>query len=499
MTEPITLPSASPQVTRVSRRWNHYLLLGLVINTVIWSLALIYLRVARPSYVSEWALILPGAGQGVNVSFPNIGQASSSTTSPFGSYSAADPRANYRYIAGSEEVLAAAAASLKMTPEAFDQPRIKLLDNTTIMQFQIKGHTPAEAQKKSYALYDALIQRLNALRVQEVIDRDLGTQASLHAAQAKLKVAQQRLSQFKVSSGLSSSDQVGNLSTNIEQLRRLRVELVAQKQQTEDRLRQLSTTLGLTPQQAAAAFILKSDERFQLSLKDYSTASATLAVLLSKWGPNHPQVVKERAKQQSAQQALLGRSRTLLGYPLSQKALDDLQLNTTDVGSAQESLFRDLVTLRADQRGLAAQVASLDQQIAQLEAQFRSLSAKEFVMDNLKRDVQISETVFASTLAQLDLGKSDIFAAYPLVQLLAVPSLPTEPASPKTLFVLVGAGFSSVLVTGGLVSLWWRRRHLSTLPPISQPLLVSQNEILGKALPPPPPQMSIQSFQLLKP
>jgi uncharacterized protein involved in exopolysaccharide biosynthesis len=338
-----------------------------------------------------------------------------------------------------------------------------LPDNTTILQFQIKGRTAQQAQQNSYALYRALLQKLKQLRAEEIVRRDEGTQATLKSAQTKLKAAQNHLSQYKARSGFSSQSQLSDLSSNIEQLRRQRAEAIAQQQLTTQRLQQLSSSLGLTPQQAANAFVLQSDQRFQLNLKDYSEASTTLEILRSKWGENHPQVIKERSKQQAAQMALMERSRSLTGETVDLRNLEFLQLRGSDQGSGREGLFRDLVTVRAEQQGLRAQIQALEQQLTQLETRFASLAERESVLDTLKRDVQVAEAVFASTVAKLDLGKSDMFTAYPLVQLVAEPSLPDEPASPKTTLILLGSGLSSLFVTIGLVLLWQRNRQFTVV------------------------------------
>jgi uncharacterized protein involved in exopolysaccharide biosynthesis len=56
-----------------------------------------------------------------------------------------------------------------------------------------------------------------------------------------------------------------------------------------------------------------------------------------------------------------------------------------------------------------------------------------------------------------------MFTAYPLVQLVAEPSLPDEPASPKTTLILLGSGLSSLFVTIGLVLLWQRNRQFTVV------------------------------------
>jgi uncharacterized protein involved in exopolysaccharide biosynthesis len=448
------LERLAPGVQR--QPWKRYFLLGLLINAGIWGLVLGYLKKAKPTYATEWALILPGSSPGVNISLPDIGEATSSGSSPFGGPTS-DPRANYQFIASSDVVIDTAAKSLNLTKEEFGKPKIKLVDNTTIMQLQITGATPQQTRNKALALHNALVQRLNILRVEEVARRDDGIQATLQAAQAKLQVAQQRLSDYKVASGLSFQGQVDNLSVNVEQLRRQQAEVLAQRQQVTTRLQHLSNSLGISPQQAASAFVLQADQAFQQNLKDYSEASATLAVLLSKWGGNHPTVIRERAKQQASQTALLQRGTELLGLPLEPQILNSLQLSTNDQGVGRASLFRDLVTAQVEQQGLTTEVQALDQQIKQLDFRLSGLAQRQSTLENLKRDVQTAEAVFASTLAKIDLGKSDIFTAYPLIQLVAEPALPETAIAPKKSLIYAGAALGSGFSSAGIALLIWRR------------------------------------------
>ncbi|BAZ13299.1 hypothetical protein NIES4071_51380 [Calothrix sp. NIES-4071] len=440
-------------------RWQRYLLLGLATNVAFWSSALFYLKVTPPTYTSSSAVNLPGAASNANVSLPGIGQASYENSSPYAIGSSQDPRENYKFIAESEPVLKAAAAQLNMSSGEFGKPQIKVLVNTSVMTVEFKGASPQEAKNKSLAFYKALETRLNELRTQEAIRRDVGFQEGLNSSQKKLQSAQKNLSQYKARSGLSSDDQIKNLTTNIEQLRRQRAEILASQQQASTRLKELSTNLKLSAPQATDAFVLQTDQIFQQNFKNYSDASAALVVLESKFLPNHPTVIAERAKRDAAQKALLDRSQSLLGQPVSLATLKQLNLNSTNSSTARETLFQQLVTVQAEQKGLTAQAEALNQQIAQLENRLKNLAQQESKLDDLKRDMQVAEAVFSTTLTRLDIGKSNAFGSYPLIQIVAEPSLPDTPTGPKKSYVYLGAGVGSFLSTTGVVLLWLRDRN----------------------------------------
>jgi uncharacterized protein involved in exopolysaccharide biosynthesis len=254
------------------------------------------------------------------------------------------------------------------------------------------------------------------------------------------------------------------MSTNIEQLRRQRAEFAAQQSQAEGRLQKLAGNLGLNPSEAADAFKLQADQIFQQHLKDYSEATAILKVQTAKFGPNHPRIVKEVKRQAAAQAAIDRRAQLLLGRKSSAGTLAKLALNST--GAGRDALFQDLVTYQSDANGAAAQVKRLDEQIGGLESRMQKMSQRQPTLESLKRNEQIAEAVFASTLAKLDLGQADVFAAFPLIQMAVDPSLPTRPTAPKVGLLLAGATLGSLLTSGGLWILWIRKpwiRKLSRL------------------------------------
>ena len=461
-------PSATPKIspasksTRLQARpfwiWGSF---GILTNATIWGLAFLSLKLIPPIYTSEWSFIVPGtAAPGVNVNIPDIGQASSSTNVPT---TKIDPRNNYQYIATNPSVLAAAAAAVRMSVEDFGEPEINLVKDSGVIEFAVNGKSPAEAQRKSQALYQSFISQLNRLRNQELAQRNQETETPLQSARAKLEAAQQRLAEYKRQSILSSPDQIKDLSANIEQLRRQRAEVLAQQQHASTRLKELSVNLGLSPQEANEAFVLQADELFQQHLKNYSDASGNRAVLLSKWLPESPVVVQATAKQQAALAAMLSRSSILLGKPVNEQTLQRLNLKLSSGQAEKEKLLSELIDTQAEQRALTDQVQTLERQIVQLESRLKLLSQEQLSLDKLVRESQVAETVFASTVAKLDLSQSATSDTYPAVHVLSEPSLPEKPSIPNPKIVLLGAVAGSFLATVGIVLFWLDRQGLFKL------------------------------------
>ncbi len=481
MTKLLTI-SQSPSKSAVQPTWPLYLILGIVTNTAIWGLALLYLKIASPSYTSDLAISLPAAGSATNVNLPGIGQASSSSDSPY-QIPSQDPRENYKFLISSKPVLQEAAKALNMRLSEFGQPRITTIANTTIMKIELAGDTPEQAQNKNIALYKALQVKLNDLRDAQVVQQDKILQETLDSSQTKLKAAQKRLSEYKASSILSSGTQISNLSTNIEELRKQRAEILAQQQQANGRVIELSTNLRLSAKQAGDAFILQTDPVILKSLQDYTTFNANLIGFNVKFLPNHPAVIEERAKRDAAEAALLNRARSLLGRPIGKDVIMQLNLNNTQSsGSAKAALSQELVTAQVDREGFEAQAQALDQQISQLEIRLKTLAQKESTLEDLEREVRTGEAVFSSTLTRLDLGKSTVSAAYPQLQIFTDPSLPQSVTSPKKLFVYAGAALGSLFCTNGLVLFWLRQRKKRS-PKRVDSTLVEGTQLRSESMP----------------
>jgi len=459
MTTSPAIPVYAPESTS-NGRWLRYLLLGLAANALLWGLAFAYLKLAKPDYVSRWAIALPSAGTTTRVALPNIGDTTSEIRSPYNNPDVQDPRENYKFILTSASVIGAAAEKVGMTRDEFGSPKVQIVDNTTLMSVTIEGDSPEQSQRKAEALYESLEESLSQLRIQEVSQKNAGVQTALANAQAKLELAQGELSEFKAATGLSSNVQIDQISTNLEELRRERALIVAQQQQSNARLGQLSNNLNISPQQAADAFSLSADQLFQRNLLDYSEASAALNVLSSQFGPNHPVIVPERTRQESARTAMLQRGSTVLGRPVNPTILAQLNLGDGEQrSSARENLFQQTVSAQVDGQGLTAQAAELDRQIAQLEGRLRQMAQYGSQLEALARDVAIAEAVFSSTIARLDLSQSDIYGSYPQIQLINEPSLPASAASPRTSLVLLGTAAGSLLITMAIIALWLRPRR----------------------------------------
>jgi len=438
-----------------------YLGLGLLANTLIWGLALAYLKLVPQTYQSEWGLNVLGTSAGADVTLPDGGRASRAP-SDF-RISNEDPRTDYVYLAQSSDIIKEAAAQLNMTVEDYGDPDITTDEESSIIGFTNEGKTPEMAQKKAAALYVVLDRRIEQLRNAELLRRERETKESLEEARKQVETAQNDLASYQATSGVSSEAQIDDLAVGVEQLRREYAQAIAQERGLGSRVQQLAQDINDSSAGAADAYRLQGDPVYQSQFEEYGTVAAEFADISSQLGPQHPQVVAKRAELEGLESALEGRGSFLLGRQVDQSVLTQLAPIGLDprVEASRGDLFQEAVNSRATQSGLQSQTAELSNQIVGLENRLRQLSQEQFTVDRLERNLQVAEAIFASAVAKLNLNEGDIYTVYPPIQLAAEPTLPEDDKyiSPSPPVAIGGALAGSFLVTTGLLLLWVNRRN----------------------------------------
>lgn len=452
MIELISASKSFPIIYKKRKNWIVYLLLLVISNASMWGLAIFYLKNSAQVYKSSFSLSLPGTISYTNVNLPERGTAYSQPVSPYDNQ-IQDPRENYKLIMESSTVKEAASAKMQMPLEEFGKPRIKILDKTTAMNLEFVGNTPKEAQAKSLAFFQAFQERLNTLRSNESKKLENKVEKSLKDSQQKLELAQKRFFEFRNSSGLVTDTQLEEVANNLEQLRKQKNEAAVKKQQSSTRLEELSTNFNISAPEATKTFILQSDQIFRQHLKNYSEITSNLVLLKSKFLPSHPTIVDAQTKQNLALAALLARSQSLLGYPIERQTLNKLSGD-----GIQQTFLQGIVTAGVEQKESKATIKELDNQVAQLQTRLQTMAKYKSTLEALKREMQVAEAVYSSTLASLDVNKTNFYGSYPEIQLLTEPNLPEEASSPKKKFVLLGAALASIFSTTTILTIYLRSK-----------------------------------------
>lgn len=439
--------------SKVRRR--RYAIAALCTNAVVWTLVLGVLAVFPGRYVSEWSLIIPVSDMDAHVNLADIGQAYATARSAYDSRSL-DPRVNYKTVLLSDAVIATVARKLNVPESEVAEPQVKLVEQSSVMALRSTGRTPLESQRQAQAFMEAFQERLVELRADEAAQRDKGVEAAIRTSRAKLEAAQGALVEFKVSTRIVSSKQLEDALSRITMLQHKRLDLRSQIARLSQHVARLSASLGLAPENAGLAIGLQADALFLQLFQQYATATAELTEHLAKWDRAHPRVQSAERRQQAALEALVDRVREVSGRKLSAKGMRSLSVTLGE--RAQEPLMRELVANHVQTVALQAELGEVDRQYEALRQELDQLAKEYSVLDDLERRLKFSEAVFNTALGQIDVGRSNIFSSYPLVQMLAPPTLPEHRGRRNLLFALAGGAFGSLFLSMGLTLAWLRRK-----------------------------------------
>jgi len=426
---------------------------------VIWMPVLAFVLLSEVTYTSKFSLIMPVTGAGQSVNLESIGQATASTSSPF-SQSSVDPKVNYQAIAMSKPVLKAAAAAVDLEESEFGKPRIKLVDLTALMNFELKGSTAQQAHDKSWALFNAIQARLEQLRKDEVSERERYTNATLEAFSEKLGDAQQRIVEFQKQSRIISLEQFRYITLGMEDNRRKIAAMRAQLGNVKARIASLQEALGIDGPQSARLLTLQQDAQFQQVLERHATAAANLAEHRARFGDNNFKVRDALQVERGLYSQLQSRARAL-GVEL------DVEFPVLEAfgrtAQSADSMVQALAGLTVEASGLSAELAAVEAQLAQDEGRLAEGIGEATTLEDLDRKRQVALAVFTTALAKVDLGRSDNFSSYPMLQILSPPTKPYKADTLGRVLALVGGILGSFFSATGLLVLWFRKPFIQKI------------------------------------
>ncbi|EPX80527.1 GumC family protein [Salipiger mucosus] len=423
----------------------------------IWTPITTYLSTAPLRYTSSLSLILPGSGASASVNLDRIGQASSFANSPY-AHSSVSPTETYKRLLAAERIVDAAAGSLDMVSRDFGQPRVELVDQTGLIHVSITGNSPEDAKARGDALLQAFFSEIEALREDEVEMRESGAGVAIEEYRRSVLATRDEISRLQRETGLISAAQYEALVTEADTLAKRERDLAATLAERTRAVSALEASLGTTPRLAAAALKLHADTELSALNTQMAEQAALLSQARSSYGANHPEVRAAQSGHAAARDEARRRSVQLTG--LSGTELDALDIS--HVGS-RAALLSDLVTLEAERAGLEAEHAAMTARLEAARARQMDLIDPAARLEDLQRDFRVAEAVFASAIARTQTNKADLFASYPLVQVLEDPALPTDPSSPRRKLAIAAGIAATIFVLMGLALGWMRRSLIDRL------------------------------------
>ncbi|MEL7313141.1 MAG: hypothetical protein AAFN07_16610 [Pseudomonadota bacterium] len=433
------------------KRGSRYATAAIVGLTLISVIVIMMLRLMPERYTCRWTIMLPGAGSDAHLVLQGIGQASSNSASPYASVSRS-PRVNYRELVFSDTVLNLAAKFADLSVAELGRPRVKLVTQSSLMNFAISAPTPELATRKAEAISRALHETLDRLRKDEMALREAGMRSAMEVYTRRLQQVRAALLEHQEQTQMISADQIDGLIASVNGIERELVEIHSEVSDKEGQLEQMRTSLGISDTLAAAAIVLKADETIQGLIRRFVDAWVLIESKRGVFGADHPRMIAAKATLRTTRAEL--RRRT---FKLLQR--DDIDIDRLVLLAADETagrLLQRLVSLAAELDGTLAKEASMAASLQTLRSELQTKLIAVAKLSDLERDHKIAEAVFSSALARIDTGKSNLFVSYPLIQTISNPAHPGQPDQRAMLLAIAGGILAGGCLLIGLLLLWFR-------------------------------------------
>ena len=438
-------------------RLPRYVALFLLGFSCIWAPISGYLATAPVKYASNASLILPGSGASASVNLANIGQASSYANSAFANGSIS-PTETYKRLLSADRILDAAARAVGAERDAFGKPRIRLVDQTSLIHIEMEAASPGDAQRHCDALVAAFFAEIDALRADEIATREASNSGAIDEYKRSVRETRAAIAQLQQQSGLLSAAQYREQVAANERARQtLRAEESTLARQAE-RVAALEVALDLPPDAAAVTLKLYADAQYMSLLKDVSAGAAKLAQADANYGPRHPVYRAARDEYEGARKVAVQRAAEVTGLSVEQLS----GLDRAPEGERAQ-LLSELVRENALRAGQEKLVKTLAEQVEAEAARLSALAPVAAELEDLQRDFAVAEAVFASAIARSESKKTDVYASYPLIQVLENPSLPDSPSSPNKKLSIAAGIAATLMLLIGLTLAWVRNPLISRL------------------------------------
>lgn len=438
-------------------RFPRYLAFALVGGTLIWAPITGYLRSAPLSFTSGTSLILPGSGASASMNLNGIGQASSYASSAFSSNSVS-PTETYKRLIGADRILEAAARSMGLSRAEFGKPRIDLVNQTSLIHLEVTGGTAADAQARGDALLTAFFDELDALRTDEQATREDSGLAAIADYRNSVTATRSDIARLQQETGLISAGQYDAIVDATRLLDSRVQDLAATLEEKTQSVMALQASLGIPAGAAAATLKLFADAEYIALVDEVAVHAADLAKARSQFGEGHPKVQSARSAHGAASAAALRQAANVTG-------IDETRLGSLDLApaGARAELLAQLVRMDAERIGAAQEHATLSARLATERERQQDLAAAAARLQDLQRDFSVAEAVFATAIARTQSTKADVYASYPLVQVLENPSLPDRPSSPNRKLAIAAGGAATMMLLFGLLLGWMRSAVIARL------------------------------------
>jgi polysaccharide biosynthesis transport protein len=308
---------------------------------------------------------------------------------------------------------------------------------------------------------------MNQLRQNDAMQRSEFMRTELNQSLRNLRQAQTRLTEFQKSSGLVSSDnQIRETVAAISQLTTTRSQVIAQFKSSQANVKELSSRMGLSSEQAIRSLSLAENPDFQFIRQKLSELEVPLLEAEAKFTRNHP-VVQNLLNQRNQL------SKQLTQY-ISDAAANTEGVNSS-VGENYGELIQNLVLAEANTSALHNQEIQLQRQIDELNKTLQTFPPAQAKLLELQHQYKIAEGIYNGLVAKVQETKLNAFSAFPSIQVLDQPSVEAQPSSNSQQKIAIGVILAALFGSTALVLFLESRNPLLS----AEDLRMTEIPILG--------------------
>ena len=413
----------------------------------------LYLAFEKTSYKTSWVVLLPGTERNSTINLDNLGEARSNGGNAYGRVSIS-PKNTYKEIALSDAVINNAAQEYGVSAMAFSKPRITLIDQTPAMKFTLVGESKDELVYRARLYNDTFHTTLDTLRKNEIERHHQGIENNLSDAKKRLAQARLDVVTHQTDTRFISDDQFKRWMGDTETLRTEKTQTQIQIAQLDARINTSLKQLGISSTQAEALLVLLSSPSVKATLErlgEQITEQVSLRAQFASQNPMRKIVEREVADLSRELRAVLS------AVPEIERISDTQLLGLLSEDAAKN--VQMIASWLAQHNGLNAQKLALSTSQKEYQARIKEQTVNAAKLADLQRDHQIAEAIFSSALAKLDTSRLDIYATYPLTQLLTQPGATVTRDRLQTKLVIV----AGILIFGMLSLAFTLTRMRKTL------------------------------------
>jgi len=404
---------------------------------IIWAPVVFFVSTAAPVYNSTWTILIPGTMIGTTLDLSSMGRAHTEVKTPYGG-SSFSPGVNYKAIMSSVG--------------DYGTPKIKVTDQAATLAVVFSGESAEDAQARSTALYHAFHDRLDALRADEVLGRKRGSLAQLEEYREQANEAMELLADFRDASTVVSADQYSSMVTAASELEDKLLAARVGHDAASSRLLSMADTLGIDAHRAADVMLLRQDKLVQTHSTEYARLQAAHIEIASNLGRKHPKVVQARARADGARESMIRRIRSVIGHADEEMLASYIPDPMGDDGA----LYKDVVTLQAEREASARKIESLENLLAEMRGRIAVAGSDLDELEKLERASDMANAILVSATSNLDMGQSNIYATYPMTQVLVAPTLPEKPKKLLQVMAIIGGILGTLLMIISIIVVKFR-------------------------------------------